>query len=215
MYVRRKYRTKRKPTTRRRRAAPKRRTAIARKVNVRGDTHFFRRMGYKATITGNPGAIAKGAMTFQISDIPNVAEFTNLFDYYKLTGVKLRFSLNLDPSAQAPSNAQRPRMFYAIDNDDSTVPTDTDELRQRGRCREWLHNPNKPLSLFIRPKYLNRVSYSAIQDGYQIAANRWLDLGVPNVPHYGFKYVIENINADIGQTILVDATYYLAFKGSR
>lgn len=212
MYVRRKYRNKRKL---RRRRPVKRRTAIAKKVNVKSDTHYFKRNCYKATIAGDVSRTAKGAFTFQLNDLPGSADFTQLFDYYKLTGVKLRFQLNLDPGAQTAANSTYPRMFYAIDHDDAQNPTDSNELRQRGKCRQWLLNPNKPMTVFLRPKYLNLISYNAIQNGYQIGKQSWLDLGIPDLPHYAFKYVIENLNPDIGQTVLVDATYYLAMKGTR
>lgn len=214
LYRRRKPMSKRPVRKYRRRTAPKK-TRMARAVNVKNDTYFFKRMAYKTTITGDVTRTAKGSMTFQLADLPGNADFTNLFDYYKITGVKLKFQLSLDPSAATYQNSLRPRMFYCVDNDDAANPFDTDELRQRGKTREWLLNPNKPLSIFLRPKYLNLVSYQTIQNGYQIAAQKWLDLGIPAVPHYGLKYVIENLNNEIGQTVLVDATYYLAFKGTR
>lgn len=214
-YRRRKPMSKRPVRKYRRRTTLAKRSRIAKSVNTKSDIHYFKRMCFKATLAGDVSRTSRGAFTFQLNDLPNVTEFTQLFDYYNIRGVSLKFQLNLDPSAQAPANATYPRMFSVIDYDDNQAPTDTNELRERQWCRQRLLSPNRTYTIFLKPKYLRNVFYNNLSNGYEVGKQTWLDLAQPNIPHFGLKYVIENLNAEIGQTVVVDATYYLSFKGVR
>lgn len=214
MYARRKYRVKRKPR-RRTRPAKRKATTLARKVNIKRDVHFFRRFAYKATISGDVSRTAKGAMTFTLDDIPGLSDFTSLFDYYRITGVKLRFTTLLDANSQAAGNSYFPKMYSCIDLDDNSAPLSSDDLRQRTNCRiRWLA-PNRSYDIFLRPKYLKNVYISGVSNGYEIGKQTWLDLSNTNVPHYGLKYVFENLSSDLGQQVQCEATYYIQMKGAR
>lgn len=208
------YRKRRNVRRRPRRAAARRAT---RRVNTRGDTHFFKRMLYKTTITPVPGDVNYGALSFQFNDMPASTEFTNLFDYYKLTGVKLRFALKLDPSAQTAANAQYPVMYSAIDYDDITAPFNADELRERQWCRQTFLRPNSYKTFYIKPRVTRTIFNGAnlANPGYETSRAGWLDMAYPAIPHYGFKWAIENLIASAGQSIRVEATYYFAVKGTR
>lgn len=210
-YVRRKYQRKR--AVRKRRALRGRRAA--RKVNIKKDTHYFKRFAYKATITGDVSRTAKGAMSFKLDDIPGLSDFTSLFDYYRISGVKLRFTTYLDPNSQAAGNAYFPKLYTAIDMDDDAAPLSSDDLRQRTNCKiRWLA-PNRSYGIFLRPKYLKNVYISGVSTGYEIGKQTWLDLSNTNIPHYGLKYVVENLNPDLSQAVQVEATYYIQMKGTR
>lgn len=211
MYVKRKYRRKRVAGRRKR----INRRNVAKRVNVKKDTHYFKRFAYKATINGDVSRTAKGALTFSLNDLPGLTDYTSLFDYYKISGVKLRITTFLDANSQAPGNSFFPKMYSCIDYDDANVPTDSDEMRQRTNCKiRWLA-PNRSYSVFLRPKYLKNVYISGVSSGYEIGKQQWLDLSNTNIPHYGFKYVIENLFPDLGQCVQIEATYYLSFKGAR
>lgn len=211
VYKKKTYRRRRKT----KRVGKKTRFSIAKSVNLRGDVHYFRRMCYKSTLTPDISNVAKGGLSFLLGDVPNAGEFQNLFDQYRISGIKLQFSLNLDPAAQSASAAVFPRMYYVVDQDSNDSPASSDELRQYGKCRYALIQPNRTLNLFIRPKPLTQIYDSTITTGYRTDKNGWVDLATPNVPHYGFRYVIEQFNNSIGMNIQVHATYYFAMKGTR
>lgn len=193
----------------------KKTTSLVKNVNVRRDTHFFRRFAYKTTINGDVSRTAKGALTFAIQDVPGLSDFTSLFDYYKISGVKLRFTTLLDPTSQAAGNSFYPKLYTAIDLDDDTPPTSSDDLRQRANCKiHWLQ-PNRSYDIFLRPRYLKNVYISGVSTGYEIGKQTWLDLSNTNIPHYGLKFVIENLANDLGQSVQVEATYYIAMRGTR
>lgn len=197
------------------RAAPRKtKTRYTKITNVKNDVHYFKRFCYKTTITGDVSRTAKGAITFSLSDLPNLSEFSNLFDYYKLSGVKLRFTTLLDSNSQTGLNSYFPKMYYAYDYDDSVAPNNSDDLRQRAGCKiRWLL-PNRSHGIFIRPKYLNQI-YNGVSTGYQLGKQGWLDMSDSGAPHYGLKYVIENLNNDLGQQVQVEATYYFSMRGTR
>lgn len=198
-----------------RRRARTRTSRAAKTVNVKKDIHYFKRFTYKSTITGDVSRVAKGALTFKLDDVPGLSDFTSLFDYYKITGVQLKFTTYLDPNSQAAGNAYYPKMYSTIDLDDDSAPLSSDDLRQRQSCKiRWLA-PNRSYNFFLRPRYLKNVYISGVANGYELGRNQWLDLSNTNVPHYGFKYVIENLNPDLSQAVQVEACYYLAFRGVR
>lgn len=193
----------------------KKTTSLVKNVNVRRDVHYFRRFAYKSTITADVSRTAKGALTFAIQDVPGLSDFTSLFDYYMLTGVKVRFTTLLDPNSQAAGNSYFPKIYTAVDNDDDTAPLSSDDLRQRSNCKiRWL-GPNRSYDIFLRPKYLKNVYISGVSTGYEIGKQTWLDLSNTNIPHYGLKYVIENLNPDLGQQVQVEVTYYISMRGTR
>lgn len=209
---------KKKTTVRRRRVkrvAKKTRFAIAKSINLRGDVHYFKRMCYKTTITPDISNVAKGGLAFSLGDLPGAGEFQNLFDQYRISGIKLQFSLNLDPAAQSASTAVYPRMYYVIDQDSNDPPGSSDDLRQYGHCRYALVQPNRTLNLFIRPKPLTQIYDSNITTAYRTDRRGWIDLANPNCPHYGFRYVIEQFNNGLGMNVQVHATYYISMKGTR
>jgi len=110
----------------RRRTYRKRKTGLSR--YVRFNVHAYKRRvltGSYTTDTLN-GAVG-GALAFKLSDVPSVSEFTNLYDYYKITGVAVTISwraTNLS-AIETVNHALSgvPWMIYWTDRDDATIPT--------------------------------------------------------------------------------------------
>ena len=143
-------------------ARRKTKTKYTKITNVKNDTHYFKRFAYKATLTGDVSRLAKGALSFKMDDVPGLSDFTSLFDYYKITGVALRFTTLLDPNSQAAGNSYFPKLYHAIDLDDDSAPLSSDDLRQRANCKiRWLL-PNRPHKVFLRPRFLNNVYIAGV-----------------------------------------------------
>lgn len=57
--------------------------------------HNFKRTALISQITASNSGVSQiniaGAYTFSLSQLPNVVDFTSLYDQYKITGAKLSF----------------------------------------------------------------------------------------------------------------------------
>lgn len=158
--------------------------------------------------------------SFKLDDLPNYTEFTNLFDAYRIKGVKLEFvpiynshEINEGPASSVDDRVGMPIMTYVYDQDDATSPAAEDTLLQ--------YATNKRISLSSRrtiyissPRTAGLVFKDGINPvGYQeTKANQWIDCANADVPHYGLKYFIPEENLSKILYIRVYATYFVQFK---
>lgn len=156
---------------------------------------------------------------FKLSDLPNSAEFTALFDAYRIRGVKLEFvpvynshEINEGPAATPFDRLGLPLMTYARDYDDATSPANENTLLQYA-ANHRINLTNKK-SIYIRnPRVATTVYQSGLTAAYSEAKkNVWIDCANPDVPHYGLKYFVPTENLSKILYVRVYATYYLEFK---
>lgn len=189
-------RTKRTPNARKRTKTQYKRTSrysSASRVNRQKDLHFFTRYSLATTVTGNAiFAPWSQGFTYALSQVPNVSEFANMFDRYKITYVKHYFTLMIDPSAQSASTASVPQIYYVRDYDDSTAITPT-QMREHGKMRRLALSVGKTVGIGIRPAVLNEIYRSAISTTYEPKWNVWIDMATTDVPYYGLKVNVEDL----------------------
>jgi len=156
-----------------------------------------------------------------LTAVANYTEFTNLYDQYKITGIKATFQLENNPDASAilnngavaNSNNFFPRIWYYVDNNDSTAPALID-CKQHVKVRHRVLRPNAMMTVFFKPAVLNQVYQSALTSGYEAKTNQWISTANSSVPHYGLKGFIDTMLINIQQDMLirVEYKYYLQFK---
>jgi hypothetical protein len=137
-------------------------------------------------------------MNFQLADIINVAEFTTLFDRYRITGVQLTFMLVTNPDAGNPLNVNvggnnsnfYPKLWWVRDYDDGNAIT-LSQMRERETCKHKILRPNSEIKIFLKPAALLQTYRTALTTGYAPKWKQWIDLGQTDVPHYGFKFVVD------------------------
>lgn len=209
---------KRKATTqiRRRRFRRRRRMPMTRNVNLRRDVHYFTRslayqnIAQSAAVGNNYLA----GWNFSLSNIPSTTEFTALFDFYKITYIKLYLQLQLDPGAGAAATAAYPNMYYCRDYDDAGAPLNFDQLFEHGKLQRAVLQPNKLIVIKIRPATLGLVYNGVLGNSYTPKWGEWIDMANTGVPYYGLKLGIENWSLP-GSGIFVRAKYYFQTKGTR
>lgn len=122
-----------------------------------------------------------GAFTFSLSQVPNSTNFTNLFDVYRITKVKVDWIPEYTELTDAAlvSNAVNVRFNTAIDLTDSSVPADVDTVL----TYQQLHSTGitKPHSRQWVPTFLM---------GGLVPCTCWLPTSAPTQAHYGLKYGI-------------------------
>lgn len=162
-------------------------------------------------------------MPFAFNDVATSADFSALFDQYRLTGVRVDFTF-LNNVAQVGGGLTTgtnavgilPDVQCFADEDDNTIPN-ASEVAQRMDL--WKARLDKPFSVFLRPKVAMAV-YNGVTDGYAAMTREpWLDLAYGGIPHFALKGVIHNVwlgPQSAGNWILqLDAKYFFAFRSVR
>ncbi|AQR57903.1 capsid [Molossus molossus circovirus 4] len=188
------------------------------------------------------GSAVFGTMTYQFSlqNIPNISEFTSLFDSYQIRKVVINIIPynNTVQAAQATNVGVAaaywpdfsPIMHYVIDHD-GVPPVSANEAGINGfqqyasyKRRRFTGIGPKGLSVVIKPRAKLLAGNAALTTvGGTIAGrNQWQDCAENNLPHFGFGMILEGISpgtAGAGTIFEVpfrmETTYYLKFKTIR
>lgn len=211
VYYRRRRLVRRRPTYRRRfirsrityrrRFAGRRRSAFRRKAKW-----YSRKYNYKEKFFVNSIALSpsgSGLMTqawnLTASQIPGFASRKGAYDQYKIYGWKITIEA---PQVQRtnPYDEQLAstivgisslRQYLAYDFTDSTPPHSVESMVN---CPITKTAPfNKTIKMYIRPA-LQKMSYElGASTGYGYTpGHAWIDVDDQEVPHYGFKWVLDN-----------------------
>ena len=163
---------------------------------------------YSFKRTYNLGTGATSALTptlngsnYSLNDLPGYLEFTNLFDYYKITGIRVRLIpyQTQSNSTGTVNNASNVPIFYVVDTSDNTPPASVEELCEYENCK--ITNLYSGFDIFFRPKFADATSAS--RDGWVACSN-------PSLNYYGFKYAIPpTVN---NMTFYTVVSFYVSFK---
>lgn len=153
---------------------------------------------------------------FTLNDIYNATDITNLADKYKLAWVKIKV-YSTTTVAGAASTAQLPSMIFSVDEDDSVLPT-VAQLKEKMNAKQYLFYPGKPLTIFIRnPRIVRQIDSSAgTYFGNEVTPAKFINCSQPNVPHYGLKGAILDMNlasnTTVSSQIKFDLTYCIVAR---
>lgn len=186
----------------------------SRSVRVSG-IHHFRRTATPNDVTGGAiGNISFGAFGYNINQLPNVSEFINLFDHFRINAVVSKFYLQIDPAAtNTQTSAVIPRMYWVKDYNDSAAPVDIATLRQYNNMRQRTLNPYRPITIKVRPAVLTNMYEGVATTAYSPKWKCWIDTNDPATPHFALKWAIENFPT--GYTVKVEHTFYISCKNVR
>lgn len=184
-------------------------------VNAKQNKFFFTRQCNLAAINPTAGTYTVVSFKFQLDDLPNYSEFTNLFDQYKISAVKLKFwprftGADVNPPATAIGVS---RLWSVIDYDDSATLTNENQAMEYQNCKT--HLSNRPFSLYLKPCVLSEVYRTTLTTGYAPTRKYRIDVAQPNVPFYGVKTLMEPVAFDGQWQIVVTAKYYLTLYNPR
>lgn len=186
----------------------KKSTKMAKSVNLRRDIHYFKRHVNYYTISSGGGY----GHYFALNQLPNVSEFTSLFDQYQLVKVNLRFKLRIDPGAGSTLGTY-PTMLYRRDHDDANPPGSIDEMEQSNLTRHVVLHPNKWIKIGVKPSILQagytQTGVTATFPKYKT----WIDVSYPDVKHYGLKTFVDILPT--GQYVDVYADFIFMCKDTR
>lgn len=149
-----------------------------------------------------------------LNQVASPTDFTNLYDRYKITGVKMTF-LYQNSDAGMTGAGVLPTIMYAQDYDDAAPPGYT-ALRSKQNVKQRILTANSPFSIFYRPKLCSLVQQgnaSGVPSASLITAG-FLNCEFPAVDHFGLKFSLNNLYGALGSAsqLEIKLTYYLSFK---
>lgn len=189
------------------------------------NVHSYKRMCTPTTIDTSASANSyDGSIVFSLDQVRASSELTALYDQFMITGVKVMFQLVTNPDSGTVTNSATsanatnffPKLMYVRDYDNTTVET-PNELRERNNTKIRVLEPNKIVSVFLRPAVRNNIHLDGITPASSPIWNQWLDCSATQVPHYGLKYSVENLGHTATQSyrLRIDYVYYIKFKNVR
>lgn len=194
-----------------------------RKTKVGMRAHKFSRYGANSTYTVTAGTSESDfGQHFTFDQINGYTEFTSLFDRYRIDCVVLKFQLITNPDAayQPASTATAnpgnyyPKLWWCFDRDDAN-PINLAAMKERGNAKCKVLRPNQMISIVIRPNILSLTYRTALTSGYVPKPRQFIDALNADVPHYGFKHIIEHpfTTATANQYIVnMDRKFYFTMK---
>lgn len=156
------------------------------------------------------------SLNSRLNFVENPSDFTNLYDRYKIVGVKVTFN-NQISEATAGGAQVLPLLTYAVDYDDLNPPSES-QMRQKQDVKRKVLTANKPVSIYYKPKKLLTVADLATTSNAVITNVGWNNCDFPGINHGGLKFYLSNLYSGIPATTSVQAQidivvqYYLAFK---
>lgn len=164
---------------------------------------------------------------FSLNDLPNVTEFTNLFDAYRLMGVKMSFIWNANvvnfvqqtTAGTLTNNFGIPILYWAPDHDDGGFTTTLNELRQYSGFRQ--RRMDRPITIFVRPRTSSSVYKGALASAYKENNRKtWIDAANPDVQYFAIKWAIDKNcpganDQDIIGHVTLEMKYYFQCKDPR
>lgn len=181
----------------------------SRRVRAARRVHYIKRTFSSAMFVSSTTAATLGAYSFQLSDLPNYTEFTQLFDEYKICAVKVKFMpLQSETNTGTTTNYQMMPFFTVIDPDDTTAPADLNTLFQYESLKA--HFPLRPFSRYIKPR-MSVGAYSGAFSSYANVKPGWVDASSPSVQHYGLKIGLA-ATPNVVYSWQMILTYYMKFR---
>lgn len=204
---------KKTPRRYRRRRLMRKRMRIRKSPRV----HLYKRKMYlRQTISTSN---VYGSMVFYLSLLPNYAEFTALYDLYRISAVKVTIVPSIVTNTVGASGTggsisavtyNLPMVYTAIDYNDTSNPASFDELMEYENCK--ITRGNQIHSRYFKPCYQSQLYESLSTTGYQAKRGGWIATIDSEVPHYSLKWGIEVPTNSSSPFYTFYVTYYLKFR---
>lgn len=159
------------------------------------------------------------AFQFQLNNLQNFSDLTNLYDQYKITKIimylnwsPLAYSTGLNDTSKTPELVA-PMLMYVRDHDDST-PIALSDFKQIGKTKQIRIRPGKQYKIALTPSILTEAYRTGVTTAYLPKYKQKVDMANPDVQHYGIKFGVEKPAISLGQ-INVRCKYYVTCYNTR
>lgn len=166
--------------------------------------------GLSLSANGTAGALTQS--------MPGVAEFTALFDQYRIDYVEVRVNFSANSQSTNSLNHGMPEFFFAKDYDDASATT-LNDIQQYDNVETWQPTGSSTSYMVkLKPRAAN-LFYNGVTSGYAPSnANQFFDTASSAIPFYGLKCAWQ-VLAPAGGTerhmgyLNFTVKYHMTFKG--
>lgn len=173
--------------------------------------HNFKRTCILTPLTLGDSAV-DGQLVFQLTDLPDYTEFTNLFDSFRINAVKLQFVPNFSnsPATASVGSLGIHSIHSIVDHNDSNPITSVLDLMQYDTYKRT--RITSGLKRYFRVSTLGFVGTGAQNVQY----GKWVDTTqAASATFLGLKYIADALEVDTTVTFDIFATYYIQCKDVR
>lgn len=133
---------------------------------------------------------------FNLKQIVNWNELTELFDQYRIDKIELKvmYQSNVSPidsEGRPGKTSPLPIMYYTPDFDDHTAPPSQASVLEYGATKMRILSANDTFSIFLKPNIAKAV-YQGLTNAYESARPNKIDCNYSQVEHFGMKYFFRN-----------------------
>lgn len=198
------------------------------RMGLSSNVHIFKRYATPYTVTLAGTTEQQWNEIFKLSNVQNSSELTNLYDQYKIMAVVCKLQLINNPDVQTPPGANPATstsnpMFYpklwVLRDYDSSTGSSLSALRETGKAKMYVLQPNRILSFKVKPACARQVYDTAVTTGYEPTWPKKLDCNNASIPHYGLHFNIDTLGItpwNAGQfQVRVEYLYYLKMMNTR
>lgn len=172
--------------------------------------YSFKRMTTFADISVPIAGAFSGALEFRLDDLPSVTDFTNLFDSYMMTWVKVELIPTKDTAMLSSSTATLFQVYSVIDGNDITALANVATAEAYASCKYTAQTKHHVRS--FKP-YLTLGCLDIAAQSYNVNTGpKWLSCTQDNVTHLGLKIVTDTNPSTEAYVYHVRCTYWLKFK---
>jgi len=170
--------------------------------------------------TGFAGLYNYGMATaFRLSDVKSVADWTNMYDAYRINKVVCEVEFMNNSSQASGLTGVLPTLYMVYDQDSAGVPPGLTTIQQQqGVKRCCVGDKGRTrFSIACRPRIQNIVAAPSTQ--YAIAKpGAWLNCASTGINHFGLKFYITELlvpgnSTQIETAVKFQFTYYISFRG--
>ena len=134
-----------------------------------------------------------------MAQIPNYTNFTNLFDSYRIRGIRLQgyYSFNV----AAPNNQSQAMLYYCRDhlgqNSASQLSEEWFNERPRSRKRLLVNSSGRPsFDIYMPLTQLANTYGSVTNNDYTMKRPKFLSTNEVDTPHYGMNLRLQRIDGN-------------------
>jgi len=183
--------------------------------------NHFKRVGNSVSLALTAAPPFLSAVYFQFSSIITYADFTNLYDEYRINCCVLKFyclngALNQPTDIDTGSSNQM-MLHTVIDTDDANTPGSIAELENYGTYKQTLFKGGVCYKFKVYPRQAAAVYRGGATWGYATRKG-WVDMGSTDVQHYGFKWAVDGYNvatANQHPTFIIRPVFYFSCRKVR
>jgi hypothetical protein len=181
--------------------------------NERMQTRSFtvRKLVDRSALTSSTSVDTLGSYAFRLTDLPEYASYTTIFDQYRFKRVELIFLPGTQPALPAATLQRAPSLYTAIDYDDNGTPASVATVLNYANCR--LTPPGRKLVVSFKPHCAIGAYNGTNFSNYANSVNQWMDAASSDVYHYGVKTAMPSNNFISNWQVI--AAYTIEFRNVR